>query len=89
MKIALDRYMHRHLPLEKLGPRAARLGHEWIELSPRGDFLEWFKAPCVSPGRARAFKKSLKDSGVGIASLLPMSRWASADEDERLAAVRH
>jgi myo-inositol catabolism protein IolH len=89
MKIALDPYMHRHLPLEQLGPLAARLGYEWIELSPRGDFFEWFKAPRVYPGRIKSVKKSLKDSGVGIASLLPMYRWASSDEDERQAAVRH
>jgi len=89
MKIALDPYMHRRLPLEGLGPLAAGLGYEWIELSPRGDFLEWFKTPRVYPDRIKSFKKSLKDSGVRIASVLPMYRWASSDEIERQAAVRH
>ena len=89
MKIALDPYMHRHLPLEALPDLAARLGYEWIELSPRPDFLEWFKAPRVFPDRVRTFKKALSDAGVGIASLLPMYRWASNDEAERQAAVRH
>ena len=47
MKIALDPFMHRHLSLETLPSKVAELGYEWIELSPRGDFLEWFKAPRV------------------------------------------
>lgn len=89
MRIALDPYMHRHLPLEELPRLAAELGYEWIELSPRSDFLEWFKAPRVFPDRIKGFKKALKDHGVGIASLLPMYRWASSDEAEREAAVRH
>jgi myo-inositol catabolism protein IolH len=51
--------------------------------------LEWFKAPRVFPDRIKSFKKSLSDSGVGIASVLPMYRWASPDEAERQAAVKH
>jgi len=89
MRIALDPYMHRHLPLEQLPVLAAKLGYEWIELSPRADFLEWFKAPRVFPDRVKSFKKALRDNGVQIASLLPMYRWASNDESERQAAVRH
>ena len=89
MKIALDPFMHRHLSLEALPSKVAELGFEWIELSPRADFLEWFKAPRVYPDRLRSFKKALSDANVGISSLLPMYRWASPDEAERQAAVRH
>lgn len=89
MKIALDPFMHRHLPLERLGDKAAELGYAWIELSPRADFLEWFKRPRVFPERIRSFRRSLSDAGVGIASLLPMYRWASPHELERQAAVGH
>jgi len=89
MKIALDPYMHRHLPLEELPRLAAELGYEWLELSPRPDFFEWFKRPRVFPDRIKSFKKALRDHGVGIASLLPMYRWASPHEDERQAAVEH
>lgn len=89
MKVALDPYMHRHLSLEEIPVKAAELGYQWIELSPREDFLEWFKAPRVFPNRVKSFKKALKDNGVGISSLLPMYRWASNDETERQAAVKH
>lgn len=89
MRIALDPYMHRHLPLEEIPRLAAELGYEWIELSPRADFLNWWVRPRVFPERIASFKKSLKDHGVKIASLLPMYRWASPKEDERLAAVDH
>jgi myo-inositol catabolism protein IolH len=89
MRIAIDPFMHRHLSLEELPFKAKELGYDWIELSPRGDFLEWFKAPRVYPERMKSFKNALKRADVGIASLLPMYRWASNDEVERLAAVRH
>ena len=87
MRIALDPYMHRHLSLEELPRKVAELGYEWIELSPRADFLDWWVAPRVYPERLASFKKALKDHGVKIASLLPMYRWASPHEDERQAAV--
>ncbi len=89
MRIALDPHMHRHLSLEALPHKVTELGFDWMELAPRGDFLEWFKAPRVFPERVRAFKRALNDADVKIASLLPMNRWASNDEVERLAAVRH
>ena len=84
MRIALDPYMHRHLPLEALPRKAAELGYEWIELSPRADFLDWWVAPRVYPERIRSFKKALSDHGVKIASLLPMyagrARTRTSDE---------
>ena len=89
MKIAIDPFMHRHLPLEQIPAKVKQLGYDWIELSPRGDFLEWFKAPRVFPDRIKALKQALRAADVGIASLLPMYRWASNDEVERQAAVRH
>ena len=89
MKIALDPYMHRHLSLEELPRKVAELGYEWIELSPRADFLDWWVAPRVYPERIASFKKALKDHGVKIASLLPMYRWASPHEDERKAAMTY
>jgi myo-inositol catabolism protein IolH len=89
MKIALDPYMHRHVPLTELPRLAAELGYEYLELSPRADFLDWWVHPRVYPERIQAFKKSLRDHGVKLASLLPMYRWASPHEDERKAAVSY
>ena len=64
------------------------LGFDWMELVPRGDVLEWFKAPRVFPERVRTLKQALKDADVQIASLLPMYRRASDDEVERLAVAK-
>ena len=89
MKIALDPYMHRHLSLEELPRLAADLGYEYLELSPRADFLDWWVRPRVYPERLHSFKRALQDHGVKIASLLPMYRWASPHEVERVAAVRY
>ena len=89
MRIALDPYMHRHLSLEELPRKVAELGYEWIELSPRDDFLAWWVNPRAYPERIASLKKSLKEHGVKIASLLPMYRWASPHEDERQTAVRY
>jgi myo-inositol catabolism protein IolH len=89
MKIALDPYMHRHLPLIELPRLAAELGYEYIELSPRADFLDWWVHPRAYPERIQAFKKALRDHGVKLASLLPMYRWASPNEVERQAAVTY
>ncbi len=37
MRIALDPYMYRHLPLGQMVDKAAELGYYHIELSPRED----------------------------------------------------
>jgi myo-inositol catabolism protein IolH len=89
MKIALDPYMHRQVPLLELPRFVAELGYQWIELSPRADFLDWWVHPRTWPERTRAFKQALKESGVQLASLLPMYRWASPVEDERRTAVQY
>ena len=89
MKIALDPYMHRHVPLLELPAFVAGLGYDHIELSPRADFLDWWVNPRTYPERTRAFKRALRDAGVSLASLLPMYRWASPHPVERLAAMRY
>ncbi len=89
MKIALDPYMHRHLSLPEICRLCAEIGYEYIELSPRADFLDWFVYPRAYPERIQEFKKALSDYGVKLATLLPMYRWASPDENERQAAVKY
>lgn len=87
MKIALDPYMHRHLSLPNLCRKTADLGYEYIELSPREDFLPWWVRPRAHKERVAEFRRALSDHGVKLASVLPMYRWASPHEDERQAAV--
>ncbi|MFJ2813598.1 sugar phosphate isomerase/epimerase family protein [Streptomyces sp. NPDC087294] len=89
MKIALDPYMIRHVPLLELPAVVADLGYEWIELSPREDFIPFFRHPRVDDATVRKFRKALDAAGVGISSLLPLFRWSGPDEDARQAAVRY
>jgi myo-inositol catabolism protein IolH len=89
VKIALDPYMHRHLSLRETARLAAELGYEYIELSPRSDFFEWWVHPRAYPARIQEFKRDLAEHGVRLASLLPMYRWASPNEEERRAAVKY
>jgi len=89
VKIALDPYMIRSTPLLELPATVAELGFEWIELSPREDFMPFFLHPRADRDTVTAFKKALDSAGVGIASNLPLYRWSGPDEDERQAAVRY
>ncbi|MFJ6569042.1 sugar phosphate isomerase/epimerase family protein [Streptomyces sp. NPDC091292] len=89
MRIALDPYMIRDVPLLELPSAVAELGYEWIELSPREDFIPFFRHPRVDDGTVRRFRKALDSAGVGISSLLPLFRWSGPDEDDRQAAMRY
>jgi myo-inositol catabolism protein IolH len=76
MRIALDPYMLRHVPLLELPGVVAELGYEWIELSPREDFIPFYAHPRVDDATVAAFKKALAAAGVGVSSVLPLFRWA-------------
>lgn len=88
MKIALDPYMYRHLPLPELVKKTAELGYDQIELAPRADFLDWWVMPRAHKQRIAEFKRALRDHGVGLSTLQPMYRWASPFEDERQWAMK-
>ncbi|NUS41212.1 MAG: sugar phosphate isomerase/epimerase, partial [Terrabacter sp.] len=89
MKLALDPYMFRESPLLELPGLVADLGYEWIELSPRDDFIPFFNHPRIDDAGVAAFRKELSAAGVGVSSVLPLFRWSGPDEDERQAAVRY
>jgi myo-inositol catabolism protein IolH len=89
VKLALDPYMLRSVPLLELPGVVADLGYEHIELSPRDDFLPFFVHPRADRRTVAAFKKALAEAGVSVASVLPLYRWSGPDEDERQAAVRY
>jgi myo-inositol catabolism protein IolH len=89
VQLALDPYMLRRVPLVELPGVVAKLGYEYIELSPRDDFIPFFHHPRASSAEVSALKSALAAAGVKLASVLPLFRWSSPDEDERQAAVRY
>ena len=89
MKITLDPYMMRSTPLLELPQLVAGLGYRYIELSPREDFIPFFRHPRVDTATVRAFRKALEEASVEVVSLLPLFRWSGPDEEERQAAVRY
>ncbi|MBF8376295.1 sugar phosphate isomerase/epimerase [Alicyclobacillus mali] len=89
MKIALDPTMYTDLSLRELVEKAAKLGYEYIELSPREDFCPFYKYPRADRDRIQKLKRYLRDAGVKISSLLPLYHWAGPEEERRQAAVRN
>jgi myo-inositol catabolism protein IolH len=89
MRISLDPYMFRTTPLLELPALVADLGYRYIELSPREDFIPFFRHPRVDTATVRAFRKALEAAEVQVSSILPLFRWSGPDEDERKAAVRY
>jgi myo-inositol catabolism protein IolH len=89
VKLAIDPYMLRRTPLLELPALVAELGYQYIELSPREDFLPFFVHPRADRAMIAAFREELAGAGVEIASVLPLYKWSGPDEDERQAAVRY
>lgn len=89
MKLALDPQMfYSTSSVLELPDIVASLGYDWMELSPKEDFVPFFKYPRVDDATVKQLKKKASDAGVGIASVLPVLRWAGPDETQRQAAVR-
>jgi myo-inositol catabolism protein IolH len=89
MKIALDPYMLRTVPLLSLPGLVADLGYQYIEMSPRDDFMPFFLHPRIDSSGVAAFRSALSSAGVQVSSVLPLYRWSGPDEDARQAAVRY
>ena len=89
MKIALDPYMLRDRPFAEVCRIAADIGYDAIELSPRPDFIPFFTHPRADRAKVVEFRAALSETGMELASILPLYRWSSPDEDERQAAVRY
>ena len=89
MKLALDPQMFfATSSVYELPDIVARCGYDWMELSPKADFIPFFRYPRVDDAGVRRLKKVAADAGVGIASVLPVQRWSGPDEEQRVAAVR-
>lgn len=89
MKITLDPYMLRSTPLTELPGVVADLGYQYIELSPREDFIPFFLHPRAGSDQIAAFKRELNAAGVEVVSVLPLYRWSGPGEETRQAAVRY
>lgn len=88
-KIAIDPYMFRSLSIDEMVGTVAELGYEYIELSPRDDFMPFFLHPRADDARVAELKTALRRHGVQLSSVLPLYKWSSPDETERQAAVRY
>jgi len=89
MQIALDPYMLRDRPFVEVCRIARDIGYDAIELSPRPDFIPFFTHPRADRARVAEFRAALRETGMALASILPLYRWSGPDEDERQAAVRY
>lgn len=67
----------------------ARLGYEYLQLTPNPDFGRHFHHPKVNDEMLRTLKRRSRDAGVTITSVLPVQRFSWPDEPERKAAVRN
>ena len=71
MKLALDPQMFfaSHSVWE-LPDVVASLGYSWMELSPKADFVPFFKHPRVDDAGVRKLKKVAADAGAPLGRLL-------------------
>ena len=90
VKIALDPAMyHADLSVADEVRKAAELGYEYLELSPRQDWFFWHHYPKADGAAIAETKQALTETGVSMVSLVPVFNWSSADEQERQAQVRN
>ncbi|KAA9394289.1 sugar phosphate isomerase/epimerase [Kocuria coralli] len=90
MKFTFDPvpFHHTHSLLE-FPKVAADLGFEWLQMTPHPDFIPFFTHPKADDALVSEFGQACKDAGVGVASILPVQRWSSPDENLREASVRN
>jgi myo-inositol catabolism protein IolH len=90
VKIALDPAMyHPELSVADEVRKAADLGYEYLELSPRADFFLWQRYPKADDAAIAEVKQACKETGVAMQALVPVFNWSSPDEQERQAQVRN
>ncbi|QIK63443.1 sugar phosphate isomerase/epimerase [Leucobacter viscericola] len=65
----------------------ARLGYEYLQLTPSPDFGRHFHYPKVDSGMIAQLKKRARDAGVTITSVLPVQRFGGPDAQQVEAAV--
>ena len=90
VKIALDPAMYHvdHSVADEVR-KAAELGYEYLELSPRPDWFFWHRYPKADDDAVAEVRKACGETGVSVLSLVPVFNWSSPDEQERQAQVRN
>nr|WP_228514611.1 sugar phosphate isomerase/epimerase family protein [Frondihabitans sp. VKM Ac-2883] len=89
VKIALDPTpFHHDYSLLELPQKVRDLGYDYLQLTPHKDFLPFFRHPKADDDLVDAFAAACTNAGVQVASVLPVLRWSSPVEAERLAAVK-
>lgn len=68
---------------------AARLGYEYLQLTPNPDFGRHFHYPKVDGEMIAMLKKRASDAGVTITSVLPVQRFSWPDEPQRAYGARN
>jgi myo-inositol catabolism protein IolH len=88
VKIALDPAMY-HATMSVAGElrKAADLGYEYLELSPRSDWFFWHRYPKADDAMIAEVNQAVKETGVRISSLVPVFGW-SADAIHRRTLER-
>ncbi len=90
VRIALDPTPYHHnYSLFEFPDVAARLGYEFLQLTPHGDFSPFFRYPKADGAVVARLKKAAADAGVSIPAILPVQRISWPDEPQREAAVRN
>jgi myo-inositol catabolism protein IolH len=65
----------------------ARLGYEYLQLTPNPDLGRHFHHPKVDSGMIAQLKKRARDAGVTITSVLPVQRFGGPERHQWEAAV--
>jgi myo-inositol catabolism protein IolH len=90
VKIALDPAMyHADLSVVEELRKAADLGYEHLELSPRSEWFFWHHYPKADDAAVAEVKQAVKETGVALTTLVPVFDWSSTDEEERQFQVRN
>lgn len=90
VRIALDPTpFHHDYHLLDFPDVVARLGYEYMQLTPHQDFSPFFRHPKADDELVAKLKKRAQDAGVSIPALLPVQRISWPDETQRVAAVRN
>lgn len=90
VRIALDPTpFHHDYALLDFPDVAARLGYEYLQITPHADFSPFFRHPKADDELVAKLKKRAADAGVTIPAILPVQRLSWPDEVQRVAAVRN